>query len=479
MDKLSALALGFPYILSTQECSLRLPEEEMTFRNRQRNNMPDLKTVKQCAMPLYGAFAKLVLAASTMGTLISLTQDGRLNQALLQGSSSDSLTMLLSEMRHLESVLQDDLPRRSSQSHSVREQSERRSSNKFHPVQIMYPRALYHLLRMLINHPFFTRKLFRHEHKLSDILNQTDSECRLHADQLIEWVCSSSANDSVPHNQLFPGYIIFNAGLIHCLFMHSPDADIASKSKKLYWESRRVLCSNALSGERLHAQSFLEVLEFFADNPGNAAVIADTSQTNISVESKSLSLWRFLDFAWLCENFGIDRTSTATNVPCVPMQYLEPPTNQAVKDTPPSTDKSQSPSIPMTPQSMGNHASLQPTYLTQGYNSSKATAVSQSANESIEISMDPFSPSFNMESYGSNMQETQGGRYAKEDEINILTPSETSAFGSIKTTRDENFSDPSTFRNWQFPVAFPAWDDIIHNKFKSQDEMAAQDQFWT
>lgn len=479
MDKMSALFLGFPYILSSQECSLRLPEEELDFRNRLRNNMPDLKTVKQGAMLLHGAFAKLVLTASTMSTLVALTQDGRLNQALLRGSSNDSLAMLHSEMKHLQRVLQDDLPRRSSQVQPAREQSERQGSKQVRSVQNMYPRALYHLLGMFINHPFFTRKLYRYEHMLSEILDRTNSECRLHADQLIEWICTSSAHDSVPHNQLFPGYIIFNAGLVHCLFMHSPDADIASKSKTLYWESRKALCQNALSGEKLHAQSFLEVLEFFADNPGSAASIVDPSQTPTSLESKSLSLWRFLDFAWLCENFGIDRTSADTNVPCVPMQYLEPYTNQQVKETPPSTETSQSPSFPITPQNMANHASLQPTYMSQSRNSSKSMPAPQSVNDAAEISMDPFSPSFNMQSYGSNMQETQGGTYAKDNEINILTPSENSAFGSIKGTRDESFSDPSTFRNWQFPVAFPAWDDIIHNKFKPQDEMPPQDQFWT
>lgn len=479
MDKVSALCLGFPCILSDQDCSVHLPEEEHTFQRQLRNNMPDLQTVRKHALPLHGAFAKLVVVASMIGTLVSLSHDGRLISDNCKASQSDGLDGLRAQINQLGNVLRSHDPSHSSLIKATgKKHNEHHDLSQSSSVQHLYSRALCNLAQMFVNHPFFTRRLVLPESSVCKILQQRNSDCRNHAEELINFVCSSSSLDAVPHNQLFPGYIIFNAGLIHCLFSQSPEEEIASRSRKLYWDARKILCQGAaMSGEETHAQSYLEVLDFFFNNPGNACLIVNPLQAYQS-EVKAPTLWRFLDFGWLCENFGINKTSTFAKFQCISTQPVEHQIKTAATNPLNSTETAQSTQLHVAPYDMMSPTTVTPAYLTVAQSLCRDMTVSRSASASIDVSMSPFTPSFAMETYGSGDNSRRIENFVGDSEELVLASQSPTTFELSKEVREGSFPNSTTLRNWQFPVAFPAWDDVIHDKLKSQHDIVASDRFW-
>lgn len=285
IDKVSALVLGNAPLLVDLNCTLRLPEEERSFRETQQNNMTSLATAKD-SYSTRGGFAKLIVACSLVGQLATLSQDDTLCWGRFGGSLLELHKSLSARIRRLGSMLSEE------------EGSFTTPTGVDGRVQIMYARSMFHCIGIFINHPFFVKRYIPANQRSPQVCTRTNQQCREHAERLGDWLRSANSYDAVPHNQLFPGYAIFNAGLVQCLFMCSPDRAIASKSRQLYGRLKTLLFQQAVSGVSSDPDYYIRTLEYFANRPGAAHLLADASSTYMP-RSGQPGLWHFLDFAWL------------------------------------------------------------------------------------------------------------------------------------------------------------------------------------
>ena len=360
VDKIAALSFDSSYALSDQECMIRLPEDEHTFQQTLHNGMPDLATIKAHPGMVISAYAKLVFAASVIGSLVVLCHGSGTCSSHFSSRCDSTYVLLATRAKQLAVVL--GIENLGSTSISATGNTKNKLNEKQVSVQELYAHALYHLIEVFINHPFFIRREIKliESPRSQPFLHRSLAECREHARMLTQYVAKSRESDTVPHLQLVPGYIIFNAALIHCIFANSRDRNIASTSRELYEISRTMLLQQALADNNPRLQSYLAVLEFFMRNPGVSDLLVDPTLTCFRHPSTSSSYWRMLDFDWLCEQLCLDMTEQPAPDQVLPSHKQQYRLNSVVTSSSDNTSAgpSRGPSTPITPEGVFNNTQL-------------------------------------------------------------------------------------------------------------------------
>lgn len=355
MDKIAALSFDSSFALSDEECLLRLPEDEDTFRKTQYNGMPDLMTVKARPITLASSYATMVFAASVIGPLVILCHGGHACSPRFSSNGESTYALLTTRAKQLADVLDMDIS--SSNNHSL-DSPKDASNERHHNVQYLYARVLYRLIQMFINHPFFVRKEinFVDSSQSQAFLVRSLAECQQQAEVLTRCLAGFQQTDQIPSCQLTPGYIIFNTALVHCMFVNSRSTSIANTSRELYEMSRAMLLQQALTDDNPRLQSYLIVLEIFLQTPGISDLLVDPTLTSFQHPSASSSYWRFLDFDWLCKQFCVDMSQMQTLGQSTPPSQAPSRVNSVSTFTSDSTSAgpSRDPSTPVTPDDTYN-----------------------------------------------------------------------------------------------------------------------------
>lgn len=449
IDKVSALVLGNAPLLADHSCFLRLPEEQKLFRKSQQNNMTNLSAAKD-SYSTRGGFSKLIVACSLVGQLAALSQDDTLYRGRFGGSLLELHKTLAAQIRRLGSMLSEE------------EGSTSATSGVEGRVQMMYARSMFHCIGIFINHPFFVKRYIPTNQRSPQVCIRTNQQCREHAERLGDWLRSAKSYDAVPHNQLFPGYAIFNACLVFCLFMNSPDRVVAAKSREQYEKLKILLYQQAVSGNSTDPDYYIRTLDHFASRPGAAGLLADASNTYIPT-SRSPGLWHFLDFSWLDDHFSFgpkqdsQRKNSKENKEddCLAMSYAMssstdtqfPCFNTSSSDNPNSNIDQR-----MAPV---QHASQR-----------------SSPDESIPTWTNPKASASEMQHYGfTTMQDNE-----YQGNTGMPTPSQSPPFININNYQQiygSMDSDTESFGNW-VASAYSRWDDDTMQDLGNQCNSAGE-----
>lgn len=308
IDRMSSAVLDRKSVLSDGECVLRLPENEQTFEKCYQNQMPSLMTVKDTSLPQESFLAKLVLAASKLGSDAWITMWAEPCPGLPFWHSEGRYAQLKEHTKYISDLCKADMlgPQSALNALKMRQNSPKEADCPALGHRL-YTQISYHLLCITINHPFFVRQQL----SLTELpcptkfLQQTLKECQEHAELLTRFVSIIQQSGLYSQMSLFPGFVAFAAGIVHFLFMHSPNPELAERSRELYQKTLSVLLENATEDRTSHSHSFPAVLETLRRNPGVASLLVDPKSANFRYRSIPTSAWRLLDFKWLCEQLCI------------------------------------------------------------------------------------------------------------------------------------------------------------------------------
>lgn len=308
MDRVSALVFDQPYLIGDDACSLRLPEDTVTFHTKQCNQMPRLNTALAHAIPVDGDYAKKMIAMSVLGSTVSFCHRSQLRLGQSSAEESGLYLGLVSQTDRLGELLQKDTSRRDSTSTLLARQSEQSGQPQVQSAfQHRYAKIAFHIAQILINHPFLLRRhpdLAELSHD-PNLLHHKLSICQQHAVEVLELVDTAQQAGTFPHTQLFPGWVIFSVAIVHCLFMHSPDIATARKSKEYFQKAQMIIHDLSFVDGTSQTQRYSAMLEFLSRNAGFSSWLVDPSFPRFNHPSISTSYWRFMDFDWLCEQFCI------------------------------------------------------------------------------------------------------------------------------------------------------------------------------
>lgn len=420
MDRVSALVLDRSYLISNDECSVRLPEGVSTVYSGQHSQMTYLNAGINQFMPVSSNHAKMILAMSVLGSVVSFCHGSQpcVGQSSLR---EDALySGLISQVDQLGQMLQkDNIDIESSSVYDTRQLDRSSQSELCSAFQRRYAEIAFHIAQILINHPFLLR---RHPYLMRiscdpETLHHRLSICQKHAIEILRVVVTAQQAGQLPHTQFYPGWVMFTTAIVHCLFMHSPDMVTAQTSKECFRKAQTIVYDLSLVDGTSQSQRYSIMLEFFGRNAGFASWLVDPSFPMFNHPSKSTSYWRFMDFDWLCEQFCVGTNPLSPVIsPSVPAS-LRPRVDAMTRITS-SESRVDNARYLLTPQSahtnsqnlqedgLGYNADVRPSQLasplvlqafdlrgalnTHGHDSMAAITEVQAESQSMHPKFDPF-----------------------------------------------------------------------------------------
>lgn len=274
--------------------------------------------------------------------------------------------------------------------------------------------------------------------------------------------------DLSSHMSLFPGYQTYISAIVHFLFMHSPDLELANKSRELFRRSQSVLLRVAAESGTAQPQAYAAALEALQQNSGVASLLVDPNTTTFRYRTQSTSIWRMLDLNWLgeqlCIKINVTPSPSAGQMKPQPQQRQrhQSLTTNSSEDNPSDSSHNSSVHTPQGPSSSTSHTPEQ-------------TLSNMLSSNSARASSSPSLCAFGLASQNLSIDGNSPHPSANETPLSDPMIYQTQSFTSMPNNNMGYETLSSQFQTWKSDPAMvqAMWTDNPYEQFGGQHDLSS------
>lgn len=238
LDRLVSVGPNRPPVFLDDDCTVHLPCHENLFQSELPCEMPTLQNLKDrpdsADCYTLDNFALVVLMASVLGSSIRYCMRQGPHTGLLPWDFRSRFCEITSSLLHFESYSISAIP---SVSEFIRQNFAKQdgSINHSFAAHFVFSRALYHLNQCLLHHPFLLHQRFR-SIKITiplTFVQEALQRCRKHACELNKLLQDAREAGYLARTSFY-AYCVLTAGVVHYLFKHDADRNVAKESAALW-----------------------------------------------------------------------------------------------------------------------------------------------------------------------------------------------------------------------------------------------------